>query len=1564
MTSSSRLKSLSPAKRALAVQAALAARRPNDVIPRRLHKGADPVSFAQRRLWLLDQLAPGDPSYNLATALRLTGDLRVDSLEQSLREILRRHEILRASFPDIGGEPAQLAHDEVSLTLPMVDLSELDGPSREREARRIAREESRRPFTLAQAPLLRAGLLQLCESDYVLVVAMHHIVSDGWSVGILMREVAALYEAFSNGHPSPLPALPIQYADFAAWQRDWLQGERLKSQLLYWSKQLSGLTQLDLPTDRPRPATRSLRGARRWFTIPQATTAVCQEVSRRYECTPFITLLTVFQTLLYRYTRQSDIAVGSPIANRNRRETESLIGFLANTIVFRGNLSGDPTFAALLARTRETALEAYANQDAPFEMLVESLHLERDQSRPLPVDVMFSLQNTPSLRLELPGISVRQFRIITDTARLDLMMSISPAGEKLIGSVDYLTQLFDPPTIDRFVTHFERLLESALATPERRLSDLDMLSAAERRQLLSDWNSAPIAVEDRCVHELFDEQALREPHAVAAVIGEERISFGELRRKANRLGNRLQALGVGAETIVALCVERSIEALVGLLGILKAGGAYLPLDPQHPPERLAAMLEDAQPLALLTQKRLLDRLPEGRAKVICLDRDWPEIGRESEEAPRSESGAERAVYIIYTSGSAGRPKGVVVSHRSLVNTCLAVIHAVGLVPGDRFFQFAPLTFDPSAFQIFPALISGATLALHRAPSELSTIEIRQFCDSYGVTALDLPAGLWQQWLADLESLDGKLPSRVRVFMTGGESTPTVKAQAWGRMADNASTFVSSYGPTETTAAMIFAASKDDVANIALQHIPLGGPIRNTRVYVLDRDDNLVPIGAMGELCVAGEGLARGYLCEPALTAERFAPDPFSQRPGARMYRTGDIVRYLMDGTIEFEGRADHQVKIRGFRIELGEIEARLQQHPAVREAIVVVREDKPGQKTLIAYFVSVSAPAPSVVELRDFLRRQLADHMVPSAFVLMEELPLTPNGKVDRKALPAPRHGRGRPDSADRPRNPVEETLADIWSEVLNLDALGIYENVFELGAHSLIMTQVTSRLRNLFSLELSLKEVFERPTIAELADRIQELRRSQEELSAFPRARAIRNNRPPLSFSQERLWLMHQLEPRNPNYNNPDAWRLTGRLNIPALEWGLNEIVRRHEALRTSFAEEDGKPWQVIATQLQLSVPVIDLRALSRSARETVARLLVAEEAARPFDLRRAPLFRTSALKLAEAEHIVLFTMHHIVSDGWSMGVLTRELTTLYDAALKGAPSPLPELPLQYADFAIWQRKWFDGEGGGAELAFWKEHIGGALPELDLPGDYPRSAGKPLSAGSVPLVIANPLAAEMRSFARRKDASLFMLLLAALQAVLHTWMGQREIPIGITVANRDSIETEPLIGFFVNELILVARFGDNTSFDELLAQARASTLAAYAHQRLPIDKLVRTLQPARHPHYAPLYQVQFNLNNTPGGALAFPGISVVRPFESRKRTAKFDLTISLSADGQDVSGWIDYNASLFDASTMNKLANRFCMLLEAGIGEPLKPIGSLALFTESERQTLMNAFGGDITLD
>jgi amino acid adenylation domain-containing protein len=1520
-----------------------------------------PVSFAQRRLWLLDQLVPGDDSYNLARAFRLTGDLRIDALEQSLCETLRRHEILRTGFPNVGGEPVQLVHNDVRLTPVVVDLSKLDIRLREYAASRLAKEEARRPFILAHAPLLRAGLLQLGERDYVLMVTMHHIVSDGWSVGILMREVAALYEAFSNGRSSPLPLPPLQYADFTAWQQDRLQGEILKAQLGYWDRQLSGLIPLDLPTDRPRPATRSLRGARCWFTIPPATATVCREVSRRYDCTPFITLLAVFQTLLYRYTRQSDIAVGSPIANRNRRELESLIGFLANTVVLRGNLGGDPTFAALLAGTREMALEAYAHQDLPFELVVEHLHLERDQSRPPLFDVMFSLQNTPELRLELPGVSVGPFRIITDTARLDLMMSISPSGEKLLGSVDYLTHLFDPSTIDRFVMNFERLLKSALATPERRLSGLDMLSAAERRQHLSDWNSAPIAVEDRCAHELFDEQALRTPHEVAAIIGEERISFEELQRKANRLSNRLQALGVGSEKIVALCVERSIEALVGLLGIMKAGGAYLPLDPQHPPERMAAMLEDARPLALITQKRLLARLPEGQAKVICLDRDWPEIARESEEAPRSESGAERAVYIIYTSGSTGRPKGVVVSHRSLVNTCLAVIHAVGLVPGDCFFQFAPLTFDPSAFQIFPALISGATLALHRAPSELSSIEIRQICDSFGVTVLDLPAGLWQQWIADLESLDGGLPSSVRVFMTGGESTPTVKVQAWGRMAGNGATFISSYGPTETTAATIFAASKDDLSHIALTHIPLGGPIRNTRVYVLDRDDNLVPIGATGELCVAGEGLARGYLREPALTAERFVPDPFSQRPGARMYRSGDIVRYLMDGTIEFEGRADHQVKIRGFRIELGEIEARLQQHSAVREAVVLVREDKPGQKTLVAYFVSASAPTPSVAELRNFLRQQLADYMVPSAFVLMEELPLTPNSKVDRKALPPPRHGRSRPEAADRPRSPIEETLAGIWSEVLNLDAPGIYENVFELGAHSLTMTQVTSRLRKLFCLELSLKDVFERPTIAALSEHIQELRRSQSGPTALPLARSDRNEPLPLSFSQERLWLMHQLEPRNPNYNNPDAWRLTGRFNIPALEWSLNEIVRRQEALRTSFADEDGRPRQLIAPQLQLTVPVIDLAALPRSVRDMAARLLAGEEAARPFDLRRLPLLRTSVLKLEETAHIVLFTMHHIVSDGWSMWVLTRELTGLYDAYLNGNPPPLPELPLQYADFAIGQRKWFEGEGFGAELAFWKEHIGGAFPDLDLPTDHPRSKDKPVSVGSVPLMIAGHLAAEMRLFAREKDVTLFMLLLATLQALLHTWTSQREIPIGITVANRDRIETEPLIGFFVNELILIARFVDNTSFDELLTQVRASTLAAYAHQHLPLDELVRLLQPARHQHYAPLYRVQFNLNNTPGNTLVFPGISSVRPFESRKRTAKFDLTISLSDDGREVSGWIDYNASLFEAWTMNKLADRFRALLEAGIGEPLKPIGALNLVIESEQQALMNALSGEI---
>ncbi|WP_163871123.1 non-ribosomal peptide synthetase, partial [Myxococcus eversor] len=1510
--------------------------------------GLVPLSFAQLRLWFIDQFQPGGAAYHMPTFVRLEGPLDAAALQRAFDELVRRHEALRTTFFQQDDQPYQRIAPHGELPLVRVDLSHLETSAARDEVKRLLLEELARPFNLSTGPLIRAQLLELSAAEHVLALNMHHIVSDGWSMGVLVQEVAALYDAFAHGKPSPLPALGIQYADYSVWQRTWFQGEVIERQLTFWRNQLSGVAPLELAIDKPRPPVMSSRGGNVGVFLPAATAEKLKALCQQEGATPFMALLAAWQVLLSRYSGQDDLTVGSPIAGRQRAELEGLIGFFVNTLVFRARIDGQTSFQHLLRQVKETALGAYAHQDVPFERLVEVLQPARDLSRSPLFQVLFSLQNTPASAIQKQELTLSPVDVDDVTSKFELNLNLVELPDGYAGSLGYNSDLFEHATAEQLALHFATLVEALVSRPQASIASVSLLTEQEQRQVLLDWNAtdADFSTEP-FVHRLVESQARHTPEALAVLSDDEWLSYGQLDARANQLARVLSSRGVRPGDFVALLAHRTAQLPVALLAILKAGAAYLPLSPDYPRERLAFMVRDSGARLVLSQETLVSLLPDG-LDVMCLDSasHAEALSHASTEPLPSKPEPEAPAYVIYTSGSTGQPKGVLIPHRALANHMAWFLQVFPLTAQDKVLLKTPLAFDASVWECWAPLLAGAPLVLAPTDAHRDAAMLLDCVVRHGITVLQLVPSLLR-FVLDEPAL--ARATSLKWLFCGGEALSTGLASLARERIPEAR-LVNLYGPTEVTIDSTFTVVEANTSGVS---IPIGRPVANTRAYVLDDALRPVPPGVPGELFLGGAQVALGYLGRPALTAERFIPDPFAATPGARLYRTGDKARWLADGRLEYLGRTDFQVKLRGLRIELGEIEAALRAQPGVRDSIVLVREDVPGQHRLVAYLVSATLDTDTLLAA---LRERLPEYMLPTVFLRLDAMPLTPNGKVDRQALPVPEHGaEDAPFVA--PRSATEEALTAIWAEVLQLDKVSVTANFFSLGGHSLLATQVVSRVRRTLDVELPLRALFETPTIAALATRIGESGGTSSRARAPALVPVPRTGELPLSFAQQRLWLIDQLEPGSSTYNIPLALLLQGPLDVAALERAFTSLVERHESLRTTFLTRDGEPYQHIHAPAPVRVSVKELQSLAEDTKLAEARRLVSEEAARPFDLEHGPIFRVLLVRLDEQRHVLVGTVHHIASDGWSMGVLLRELAEFYSAHATGQTPRMEALPVQYADYAAWQRSWLRDEALEQQLSYWKQQLTGAPPFLELSTDRPRPPVQSNRGGSFPVRLPRSVNERFVALCQREGVTPFMALLAVWQLLLSRYSGQDDISVGSPIAGRTRSETEGLIGFFVNTLVLRAQVRPGLRFRELLAQVKRTTLAAYEHQDVPFEKLVEELNPQRTLSHSPLFQVMLVLQNAPTTSMEVPGSTVetsplrLEAYDSGAPSAKFDLTLTL---GEGLEGALGYRTDLFDESTIARMVEHFSTLLEAVVTTPESRLSELPMLPAEERRQVL----------
>ena len=1500
-----------------------------------------PLSLAQERLWFLEQLGLVGPAYTVAGAVKIEGELQAQELAACFSELVRRHESLRTRFESQDGQAYQVIEEQGELGLELLDLRGLDEQSRSLELAQFERDAVQTPFDLRRGPLLRVKLARMAEHEHLVIVSMHHIVSDGWSMGVLLKEIGQLYAARVQRTAPMLLPLAVQYADYAIWQRNWLQGEVLQSQLAYWKDKLAGAPlALELPTDRVRPPVQSFKGAAVALELDEQETAALAELARTQRVTMFMVLLAAFQLVLSRWSGQSDIIVGTPIAGRTHRRTEGLIGFFMNTLPLRTDFGARPTVEQLLATVKDTVLQAQDNQDVPFEKLVEILQPSRDLSRAAGFQVLLALQNLPRTEVaRLPGLSMVSQPVEVCTSKLDLSLYLHEDGGRIGGYFEYPTALFDRRTIESLAAALRTMLAAAAANPQARVDQLPVVSRTTLDQWTAGWRKSALSSQDQvCVHELFEHQSRRTPDAVALWHAGQTMAYAELELRARRLANQLCGLGVGPKSIVGLCAERSPAMVVALLAIWKAGAAFLPLDPNLPARRLAFMLEDSGVGLVLVVGEAAGQVDFGGRRVVDVlaDADTAEATDAADKAralPGVASGWP--AYLLYTSGSTGVPKGVLGTHAALGSRVMWE----PVEPDDVFVNKTTLHFIDAMWELFVPLTRGLAVSLLDETSQADTGRYVQALVAARPTRLVIVPSV-------LTTLMGEPAftqlGELRECVCSGEVLSLALARRFRELLPHVR-LVNTYGTTE-----FWDASSAEVGELDRRSVTIGRPLPYARCYLFDADRQPVAPGAVGELYVAGPGLALGYLGQPALTAQRFLPDPIVA--GQRMYRTGDFARQCADGSYEFVGRRDDQVKLRGLRIDLNEIVSVIESQPWVRQALVLLEDSVPGQEQLVAFVqVMEGEPAMEAAALRQALGDRLPAAMLPAHFKRIRQWPLTPSGKVDRATL---RRSLDGPVTtrATAPRTTTEDLLLSVWREVLPAQTIGVADSFFDHGGHSLQAMRMVSRIRELLGVELTLREFLEEPTIERQAGYVDAKRRLQSNHEALPELSAqLRPERVPLSLAQERLWFLEQLGLVGPAYTVAGAVKIEGELQAQELAACFSELVRRHESLRTRFESQDGQAYQVIEEQGELGLELLDLRGLDEQSRSLELAQFERDAVQTPFDLRRGPLLRVKLARMAEHEHLVIVSMHHIVSDGWSMGVLLKEIGQLYAARVQRTAPMLLPLAVQYADYAIWQRNWLQGEVLQSQLAYWKDKLAGAPLALELPTDRVRPPVQSFKGAAVALELDEQETAALAELARTQRVTMFMVLLAAFQLVLSRWSGQSDIIVGTPIAGRTHRRTEGLIGFFMNTLPLRTDFGARPTVEQLLATVKDTVLQAQDNQDVPFEKLVEILQPSRDLSRPPLVQVLIN-------SLAFvrppmdhfpEGLQAQR-VPLRGEASKFEMTLFIGEDTRRLELSLVYAEQLFEAASMQTLLQQLRQVLATMALSPQALVDDIDLETRS----------------
>ncbi|VBB05118.1 phosphopantetheine attachment site [Lucifera butyrica] len=1477
-----------------------------------------PVSPAQRRMFILQQFGSNDTTYNLPGVFKVEGLLDRQRLQDALQKLIQRHETLRTSFEFAGGEPVQRVHPDVAFAIASLQGTEADIDS--------LLKTFIRPFDLSQTPLLRLGLLKLAADRHVLFFDMHHIISDGVSMGILVKELADLYRG------QGLPELRIQYKDYSVWQNKMQQGERLRKQEEFWLQTFAGeVPVLNLPGDYPRPAVKSFAGDRLRFVLEDQLTGEINKLTRQTGTTLYMVLLAAFNVLLAKYSGQEDIVVGSPITGRPHADLEHLVGMFVNTLSLRNFPAKDKNFLHFLQEVKANALAAYEHQDYQFEDLVDKLALPRDLSRNPLFDVMFSLQNRRESAAQIGDLQFSAVPFAHKTAKFDLNIEAVEMGGHLEITLEYSTKLFKRETAARLGRHFVNLLQSIVIQPAEKLTDLEMLTEDEKKQLLQEFNqTGKVYPRDKTVQELFEAQAAKTPANIAVVFAGKQLTYQELNSKANQLARVLRSKGVQPDSIVGIMVDRSPEMMLGILAILKAGGAYLPIDPDYPAERIRYMLEDSGVTLLLTQSRLVAAVPFS-GHTIDVEHPGLYTG-DAANLPLINRPRDLA-YVIYTSGSTGNPKGVEIEHHSLINMLSWLQNRYPLTEDDVILQKTPFTFDASVWELFWWGMAGAQLCFLKPKGEKDPAEIVQAVRENKVTIVQFVPSLLTMLLEYMEENNiAPLASLKKVF-AGGEALQYQQVARFHKLFNQqpAVKLINQYGPTEAT---IDASYFDCGPERETESIPIGKPIDNTQLYILAENNQLQPIGAAGELCIGGDGLARGYLNRPELTAAKFVANPFA--PGERIYRTGDLARWLPDGNIEYLGRIDHQVKIRGFRIELGEIETELLKQPSVREVVVMARKDRNGERYLCAYFTADQEL--TIEELRRHLAKKLPDYMVPSSFVQLEKMPLTPNGKINRQVLPEPDGSLNTGIVYVAPRNEMEAKLVQIWQDVLQVAKVGIDDNFFALGGHSLKAITLATKIHKELGADVSLTELFKAPTVRELAKAV-ESTAENDYASIEP---AAGQEYYPVSSAQKRMFILNRFQAEDTTYNMPAVFRVTGILDKQRLEDSLQKLIQRHEAFRTSFEVLHGEPVQQIHAGVEFTVERISGTEATIPA--------ITQNFVRPFDLSQAPLLRAGLVELAEEEHVLLFDMHHIIGDGVSLRILVKELTQLYGG------QKLPALRVQYKDFAVWQNAMFRTEAFKKQEAYWLRTFAGELPVLTLPGDYPRPAVRSFEGGRLTFSLGEEVTEQLNRLALETGTTLYMVLLAAYNVLLAKYSGQEDIIVGSPIAGRPHADLENMVGMFVNTLAMRNYPEQQKNFRQFLQEVRANALDAYEHQDYQFEELVDKLDIPRQLNRNPLFDTMFALQTADTAALQMDGLQF-SPYEVEHKTAKFDLTLEAMVLNNRLECLVEYYTQLFKPATAERLAEHFMAVLSAIIAQPDSKLADIELLTATEREQLLAGF-------